>query len=59
MSWSEEYSESDHEEESTKQVNALTGVYDSDEESDDEELTFKGFPASYWELCIKSEEICQ
>ena len=55
MSWSEKYSESDCEEDSVKKVNTFTGVYDSY----DEELTFEELVASYRELCIKSEEVCQ
>ena len=55
MSWSEEESESDHEEESAKQVTALIGICDSGEESDDGELTFEELTASYKEMCLKNE----
>ena len=40
-SWSEEDSESDPEEEAAKQVFALTGICDSNEDSKCEERTFE------------------
>ena len=58
-SWSEDNSDSDHEEDSVKLVNALTGIYDSEEESYDSELTFEELATSYQELCFKSEKLCQ
>ena len=47
VSWSEDNSESDHEEDSVRLVNALTGIYDSEEESYDSELTFEELATSY------------
>lgn len=55
LSWSEDDSESDPEVEPTKQVTSLTGIYDSDEDSDCEELTFEELAESYKELCLRSE----
>lgn len=45
--------------EPANQVTALTGIYDSDEDSDCEELTFKELAESYKELCLRSEEVCK
>ena len=59
MSWTKEESESDHEEESAKQVTALAGICNSDGESDDVELTFEELAATYQELCLRSKEVCQ
>ncbi|PNX91973.1 gag-protease polyprotein [Trifolium pratense] len=60
VTWSDEdMSEEEVESETTKHITALTGVYMSDEESCDEELTFDALAASYKELCIRSEEVCR
>jgi hypothetical protein len=45
--------------EPTKQVYALTKIYDSDEDSDCEELTFEELVESYKELCLRREEVCK
>lgn len=45
--------------EPTKQVTALTGTCESDEDSDCEELTFEEPAESYKELCLRSEEVCK
>ena len=55
----EENSRNDTEEGATKQVTALTDIYDFDEESDYEELNFEDIATSYKELCLTSEEVCQ
>lgn len=55
ISWSDDDNfESDHEDEAVKNVTALIGRYESDEEVSYEELD-----AFYRELCIISEEVCQ
>lgn len=59
VAWSEDDSESDPEEDFSKQFTALTGIYDSDEESNGEDLTFEELFASYKELFLMSEEVCQ
>src|SRR3954467_15056421 len=59
VSWSDEDSESDFEEESAKHVTALTGIYNSDEDSSEDELSFEELAASYRKLCIRSAEVCQ
>src|SRR3954462_8099397 len=59
VSWSDEDSESDFEEESAKHVTALTGVYNSDEDSSEDELSFEELATSYRKLCIRSAEVCQ
>lgn len=59
VSWSEDDFESDPEVEPTKQVTALIGICDSDEDSDYEELTFEELAKSYKELCLISEEACK
>jgi uncharacterized protein YpuA (DUF1002 family) len=60
VTWSDEdMSEEEVESETVKHITALTGVYMSDEESCDEELTFDVLAASYKELCIRSEEVCR
>src|SRR4051812_31849231 len=59
VSWSDEDSESDFEEESAKHVTALTGIYNSDEDSRKDELTFEELAVSYRKLCIKCAEVCQ
>ena len=40
-------------------MNALTGRFESDEDSSDIEITFDELAISYRELCIKSEKILQ
>ena len=37
----------------------MTGTYNFDGDSSDEELTFEELAATYKELCTKSVEICQ
>src|SRR3954464_5774863 len=59
VSWSDEDSESDFEEESAKHVTALTGIYNSDEDSSEDELSFEELATSYRKLCIRSAEVCQ
>src|SRR4051812_35927638 len=59
VSWSDEDSESDFEEESSKHVTALTGVYNSGEDSSEDELSFEELATSYRKLCIRSAEVCQ
>ncbi|XP_058771038.1 uncharacterized protein LOC131644531 [Vicia villosa] len=59
VSWSDEDSGSDFEEESAKHVTAFTGVCNFDEDSSDDELTFEELAASYRKLCIRSAEVCQ
>src|SRR3954469_20652101 len=59
VSWSDEDSESDFEEESAKHVTALTGVCNSDEDSSEDELSFEELATSYRKLCIRSAEVCQ
>ena len=54
VSWSEKDSESDPEEEASKQVTSLTGICDSDDGSDYEEISFKELAASYKDLCLGS-----
>ena len=56
--WSDD-TESEHESESDKDVNALTGRCESDDESSDVEITFDELAKSYRELCIKCERILQ
>src|SRR3954468_9997438 len=59
VSWSDEDSESDFEEESAKHVTALTGICNSDEDFRKDELTVEELACSYRELCIKCAEVCQ
>ncbi|XP_050896014.1 uncharacterized protein LOC127102712 [Lathyrus oleraceus] len=59
ISWSDEdNSESELEEEVYKHVTALIGIWESDEDSCDEELFYEELVAAYRELCIRSEEVC-
>lgn len=53
--------ESEQESDSDRDVNALTGRFESDEDSSDidTEITFDELAISYRELCIKSEKILQ
>ncbi|WJX89653.1 hypothetical protein P8452_71632 [Trifolium repens] len=44
---------------SSNQVNAMTGVCLSDNESCDEDLTYEELAAAYRKLCIRSEEVCR
>ncbi|KAK2429199.1 gag-protease polyprotein [Trifolium repens] len=44
---------------SSNQVNAMTGVCLSDNESCDEDLTYEELASAYRKLCIKSEEVCR
>lgn len=44
---------------SAKHVTTLTGIYDADADSECEELTYKNLAASFKELCLMSEEVCQ
>lgn len=56
VSWSDEdNSESEPEDEADKHVTALTGRYEFDEDSCEEELSFEKLVASHRELCIISE----
>src|ERR1043165_1114962 len=59
VTWSDGDSESDSEEESAKLVTSLSGVYNSDNDSTDEEVTFEELADSYKKLCIRSAEVCQ
>lgn len=59
VSWfDEDNSESEPEDEYDKHVTALTGRYESDEDSCNEELSYEELATSYRELCIRSEEVC-
>ncbi|KAK2456170.1 gag-protease polyprotein [Trifolium repens] len=60
VSWSDE-DESVNElaSNSSNQVNAMTGVYLSDNESCDEDLTYEELASAYRKLCIRSEEVCR
>jgi len=58
--WSDEdNSEEEVENERAKNATALTGVYVSDAESGDEELTYEELVISYKKLYTKSEDICK
>ena len=58
--WSDDdNSESEVEDEAIKHVTALTRRYESNEDSCDEEVSYDELVASYKELCIRSEEVCQ
>src|ERR1044072_5623347 len=59
VTWSDGDSGSESEEEGAKLVTALTGVYNSDMDSSDEEVTFEELAETYQKLCIKSGEVCQ
>lgn len=60
VSWSnEDNSEGEVENEYAKNVTALTGIYMSDAESCDKELTYEELDISYKELYTKSEDICK
>lgn len=60
VSWSDDdNSESEPDDEVAKYVSALAGRYESDEDSCDEEVSYEELDASYRELCIRSEEVCQ
>ena len=60
ISWSnDDNSESELEDEAAKHVTSLTGRYESDEDSCDEELSYEELAAFYIELCIRNEEVCK
>lgn len=60
VSWfDDDNSESEPEDEVVKQVTALIGRYKYDEDSCDEELSYEELDATYKELCIRSEQVCQ
>lgn len=60
VSWfDDDNSESELEDEASKHVTALTGRYESDEDSCDEELSYEELATSYREICIRSENVCQ
>jgi len=60
VSWSnEDNSEGELENEYAKDVTTLTGVYTSDVESGDKELTYEELVISYKKLYTKSEDICK
>lgn len=60
ISWShDDNSQSEPKDEATKHVIALTGRYESDEDSCDEEVSYEELASSYKELCIISEKVCQ
>src|ERR1043165_8198388 len=59
VTWSDGDSGSESEEEGAKLVTALTGVYNSDMDSCDEEVTFEELAETYRKLCIKSGEVCK
>ncbi|XP_058787843.1 uncharacterized protein LOC131662153 [Vicia villosa] len=55
VTWSEEDSDSDIEDESAKHVNALTSIWTSD----DGDSAYDDLAASYRELCLRSAELCE
>src|ERR1044072_6650142 len=59
VTWSDGDSGSESEEEGAKLVTALYGVYNSDMDSSDEEVTFEELAETYRKLCVKSGEVCQ
>ncbi|KAK2435400.1 gag-protease polyprotein [Trifolium repens] len=60
VSWSDEDdSENELASNSSNQVNAMTGVCLSDNESCDEDLTYEELASAYRKLCIRSEEVCR
>jgi len=60
VSWSDKDNlEEEVEKEYAKNVTALTGVYMSDAELGDEELTYEELLISYKDLYTKSEDICK
>src|ERR1044072_1730173 len=59
VTWSDGNSGSESEEEGAKLVTALSGVYNSDMDSSDEEVTFEELAENYRKLCIKNGEVCQ
>ncbi|PNX54502.1 gag-protease polyprotein, partial [Trifolium pratense] len=60
VSWSdEEEYDNDVESETAKQITPLTGIYTSETESCDEELSYDELAESYRELCLRSEEVCR
>src|ERR1051325_3779127 len=59
VTWSDGDSGSESEEEGAKLVTALTGVYNSDMDSSDEEVTFEELAETYRKLCVKNGEVCQ
>src|ERR1044072_3167807 len=59
VTWSDGDSGSESEEEAAKLVTSPSGVYNSDMDSSDEEVTFEELAETYRKLCIKSGEVCQ
>ncbi|MCI63202.1 gag-pol polyprotein, partial [Trifolium medium] len=54
---SDEDSEEENESEIANKITALSGIYNSDAESCDDEVTYDELAASYKDLCIRSEEV--
>ncbi|WJX56910.1 hypothetical protein P8452_42523 [Trifolium repens] len=60
LSWSDEDdSENELVNKASNQVNAMTGVCFSDNDSCDEDLTYEELATTYRNLCIRSEEVCR
>ena len=60
VSWSDEDdSENELVNKASNHVSAMTGVCFSDNDSCDEDLTYKELASAYKELCIRSEKICR
>ncbi|MCI74394.1 gag-pol polyprotein, partial [Trifolium medium] len=56
VTWSYEESKEESESEIVNKITALTGTYNSDADSSDEEVSYNELAASYKDLCIRSEE---
>jgi hypothetical protein len=57
--YDEDISDNELEGVAANHVSAMTGVCDSDNDSCDEDLTYKELASAYKELCIRSEKICR
>src|SRR4051812_15310923 len=57
VTWSDE--DSDSKKETAKHVTVSTRIYESDDDSSDDELTFDELAASYKKLCRENAEVCK
>ncbi|XP_058741244.1 uncharacterized protein LOC131613606 [Vicia villosa] len=59
VTWSNGDFESESQEETAKHITVLTSVCASDDDSNEDELTFDELAASYKDLCVRSAEVGQ
>lgn len=58
VSWSDDDYEGEIDDETAKHVTPFTGRYETDEDSCDENINYEELSASYKELYVRSEEVC-